>query len=174
MDKKKNMFGHPSIAVPSNDRIKQMAQMLQQAPESYPEAEEAPTDPQVMPVGDLESLIFLGAIEDSLVINGYTFDFRTLTSKEQNDIWLSVSFLSNDTKFFVVKIFFLARAIKAVNGRALDILYKGQDFRELTKEQRAVKVLENWQDTLINELYDFYSQLLDRSKKTIRQEDIVK
>lgn len=172
-DKKKNMFGHPSISPPSNDRIKQMAQMLQQAPEEKIYQEE-PTDPQVMPVGDLESLIFLGAIEDSKVINGYTFDFRTLTSKEQNDIWLSVSFLSNDTKFFVVKIFFLARAIKAVNGRALDILYKGQDFRELTKEQRAVKVLENWQDALVNELYEFYSQMLERSKKTIRQEDIVK
>lgn len=175
MSEKKNIFGHSSVArpagAPSNERLAQMANMLRDNPEV--ELEEEAQNKDLGP-GDLEQLIFLGCIEDSKTISGYKFDVRTLTGKEQNDVWLSVSFLTNDTKFFVIKVALLARAIVAVNGRSLDILYKGKDFRELTQEQRCVKVVELWQQPLIDELYDFYAELLERSRKTIRPEDVKK
>lgn len=171
---RKNIFGHSSIAQPTQDRATQMNKMLQEDLVDAPVIA-APQQPQQnMATGDLEQLIYLGCIEDSKIINNFTFDMRTLTGKEQNDVWLSVSFLNTDTKFLVVKVAFLARAIMAVNGRPLDVLYKGQDFREVTKEQRCVRVIESWQDTLINELYDFYSQLVDRSRKIITPEAIKK
>lgn len=175
MSEKKNIFGHSSVTkptgVPSNERLAQMAEMLRENPEADLDLVQ---DNQTMTPGDLEQLIFLGCIEDSKTINGFKFDLRTLTGKEQSDVWLSVAFLNNDTKFFVVKIGFLARAIMTVNGRKLDVLYKGKDFRELSSEQRCVRVVETWQDALINELYAFYSELVDRSKKVIRPEDVKK
>lgn len=179
MSEKRNIFGHPSVAkpidrgvnMPSNDRLAQMADMLREDPDAELESVQ---DNQNMTLGDLEQLVFLGCVEDSKVINGFKFDLRTLTGKEQNDVWLSVAFLGNETKFFVVKIAFLSRAITAVNGRKLDMLYKGKDFRELTTEQRCTRVVETWQDTLINELYNFYSDLVERSRKAIRPEDVKK
>ena len=167
-DRQKNIFGHPAVAKPSNDRLTQMANMLREDPEV-----EAPIQEEIT-AADLEQLIFLGCIEDSKTINGFKFDMRTLTGKEQNDVWLSVAFLGNDTKFFVVKIAFLAKAITAINGRALDVLYKGKDFRELTKEQRCARVVETWQDTLINELYAFYTDLVKRSEKAVSVDAVKK
>lgn len=176
MSDKKNIFGHPSVAkptgMPTNERLAQMASMLRSDPEA--ELNQAVEEQTEASLGDLEQLIFLGRIEDSKVINGFHFDMRTLTGKEQNDVWLSVAFLNNETKFFVIKVAFLAKAISAVNGRPLDVLYKGKDFRELNKEQRCMRVVESWQDVLINELYAFYSDLVDRSKKVIRPDDIKK
>lgn len=176
MAEKKNIFGHPTVSkpagMPSNERLAQMANMLRDDPDVTFDEEVQSVD-NVAP-GDLEQLVFLGCIEDSKTIDGFKFDLRTLTGKEQNDVWLSVAFLNNDTKFFVVKIAFLARAIMAVNGRPLDVLYRGKDFRELTKEARCARVIEGWQDTLINELYDFYSQMVERSRKAVSPEDIKK
>lgn len=175
MAEKRNIFGHPSVAkptgMPSNERLSQMADLLRDDPEAELAPEESPEN---MQPGDLEQLIFLGRIEDSKTVNGFQFDMQTLTGKEQNEVWLSVSFLNNDTKFFLIKVAFLARAIKAINGRTLDVLYKGKDFRELTKEQRCVKVVEGWQQPLIDDLYDFYSELVDRSRKAINPEEVKK
>ena len=176
-DKKRNIFGHPTVAkpagMPSNERLAQMAELLRDDPEAdlAPVVEDAANE---MAPGDLEQLIFLGRIEDSKTIGGYQFSMRTLTGKEQNEVWLSVSFLNNDTKFFLIKVAFLARAITAVNDKSLDVLYKGRDFRELTKEQRCLRVVENWQQPLIDELYDFYSELVERSRKAINPEEVKK
>src|SRR5271166_3386939 len=92
---------------------------------------------------------------------------QTLTGKEQNDVWMSVSFLTAETKFLVIKAPFLAKAVRAVNGRKLDVLYKGVDYRELTPESRALRVVEGWSQPLIDELYEFYNELVERSKKAI-------
>lgn len=171
MADRKNMFQHPSIAPSTNVSRRTLTDLLQ---DDAVDKMETNTQQQEVAVADLEQLVFLGCIEDSKTINGFKFDMRTLTGKEQNDVWLSVSFLGNDTKFFVVKIAFLSRAIVAVNGRELEVLYRGKDYRELTKEQRCARVVESWQDTVINELYEFYSQLVERSKKTISEELIKK
>lgn len=172
---KRNIFGHQSIAkpnMPSNERMNQMAEMVRNELDAESKMNE--TKSNTIAPADLEQLIFLGCIEDSKTISGFRFDLKTLTGKEQNDVWLSVSFLGNETKFFVVKVAFLARAIIAVNGRSLDTLYSGKDFRELSKEQQCLRVVESWQDTLINELYDFYSQLVERSKKAINEDALKK
>jgi len=170
-DKKQSMFGHQTTGQ-TNSRMAKMNELMN---DDFPQEE--PVEPQrveTLAPGDLEQLIFLGCIEDSKDIGGYKFDMRTLTGKEQNDVWVSVSFLNNETKFFVVKIAFLARAIMAVNGRALDMLYTGKDFRDLTKEGRCVRVIESWQESLVTELYNFYSEMVDRSKKAIDQEQLKK
>lgn len=175
MTERKNIFGHPTVAkpanMPSNDRLAQMAEMLREDPNADLNT---PEEPQTMALKDVEQLIFLGRVEDTKIVNGFQFDMQTLTGKEQNDVWLSVSFLNNDTKFFLIKVAFLARAIRAINGRELDILYKGKDWRELTKEQKCVKVIETWQQPLIDELYEFYSGLVERSRKAINPEEIKK
>lgn len=178
MSEKRNIFGHPSVAkpaqasgMPSNERLAQMASMLRDNPEAE-FVEEQPEE--VIATADLEQLIFLGRIEDTKTVAGFTFDMQTLTGKEQNDVWMSVSFLNNETKFFIIKVAFLARAITAVNGKDLHVLYKGKDFRELTPEQRCVRVIETWQQPLIDELYEFYSELVDRSRKAIKPDEIKK
>lgn len=177
MPDKRNIFGHAAVAkpagVPSNERLAQMAEMLRDDPEADLDVVQEASANDVAP-GDLEQLIFLGCIQDVKTIAGFTFDMRTLTGKEQNDVWLTVAFLNADTKVLVIKIAFLARAIVAVNGRPLEVLYKGKDFRDLSKEARASRVVEAWQDTLINELYGFYCELVVRSRKVITPEDIKK
>ena len=177
MSDKRNIFGHPSVAkpagMPSNEKLAQMASMLRDNPEADLTPVTQPEAP-VMGPQDLEQLIFLGYIEDSKTIAGFKFDVRTLAGKEQNEVWLSVSFLNNETKFFVIKPAVLSRAIVAINGRPLDIMYKGKDFRDLTAEQRCLRVIETWQQPLIDELYEFYTELLERSRKAIKPEDIKK
>jgi len=177
MSEKKNIFGHPAVTKPagmqSNERLAQMANMLREDPGAELPEEESETNTVNAPA-DLEQLIFLGRIEDTKDIAGFNFDMQTLTGKEQNDVWMSVSFLNNETKFFIIKVAFLARAIVAVNGRRLDVLYKGKDFREITPEQRCVRIVETWQQPLIDELYEFYSELVDRSRKVIKPEEIKK
>lgn len=177
MNEKKNIFGHSSVTkpmnVPSNERLSQMAEMLRENPDEDLMQEQQSNNADMSPA-DLEQLIFLGRIEDTRMVNGFKFDLQTLTGKEQNEVWLSVSFLNNDTKFFLIKIAFIAKAIKSINGRSLDTLYKGRDYRELTKEQRSVKVVEEWQQPLIDELYTFYAELVDRSRKAINQDNVKK
>lgn len=173
-EKSKNIFGHPTVAkpnMPTNERLSQMVDMLR----NNPDAElDLPVEEEQQSVGDLEQLVFLGRIEDTKIINGFTFDMQTLTGKEQNDVWMSVSFLNNDTKFFLIKVAFLARSITAVNGRDLDVLYKGKNFRDLTKEQRCINVVEAWQQPLIDELYNFYSEMLERSRRMVTPDNIKK
>lgn len=172
----KNVFGHPSVAkpnMPSNQRLSEMANMLRSDPNAVLE-EETQQQEEQLEQSDLEQLIFLGRIQKTKVIAGFTFDMQTLTGKEQNDVWMSVSFLSNETKFFVIKVAFLARAIVAVNGRDLGVLYKGKDYRELSLEQRCVRVVETWQQPLIDELYDFYSEMVETSRKVIKPETVKK
>lgn len=179
MSEKRNIFGHPSVAkpaqsgMPSNERLTQMANILRDNPQAeFPEETQAAPE---IATTDLRQLIFLGRIEDTKTIAGFTFDMQTLTGKEQNDVWMSVSFLNNETKFFVIKVAFLARAITAVNGVDLHVMYKGkEDYRELTPEQRCVRVIEAWQQPLIDELYDFYLNLVDRSRKVIKPDEIKK
>ncbi len=172
MAEKHNIFGHQSIAKPqpAQSRANQMSALLQDEP-----AQEAPAAvAKEMPIADLEQLIYLGGIQDTKTIAGYAFNMRTLTNNEQNEVWMSVSFLTDQTKFLVIKTALLARAITSVNGRALDVLYPGKDYRELTPERRCVKVVESWQQPLIDELYEFYSELLERSRKVIKPEDVKK
>jgi hypothetical protein len=172
MNEKKNIFGHSTVAkpaaMPSDNRFAQMTDMLKDT------EEEQEQDTQDASPADLEQLIFLGRVQDSKVVSGFTFDLQTLTAREQNDVWMSVSFLNNETKFFVIKVAFLAKAIVAVNGRDLEVLYKGKDFRAITPEQRCLKVVESWQQPLVDELYEFYSDLLERSRKVIKPAEIKK
>ncbi len=174
-ENKRNIFGHPSVAkptgMPSNERLAKMADMLREDPDVDLKED---TSSGELGVSDLEQLIFLGRIEDKKVIGGFTFDMQTLTGKEQNDVWMSVSFLNNETKFFIIKVAFLARAITMVNGRDLDRLYQGKDYREYTTEQRCVKVVETWQQPLIDELYEAYSEMVERSRKVIKPEVVKK
>ena len=175
-ERKPNIFSHQTIAKSSesqsNDRFARMTEMLRTEPQEQQQEVEQPEN--TMAPGDLEQLIFLGRIEDSKVINGFKFDVHTLTGKEQNDVWMSVSFLNNDTKFFLIKVAFLARAVTAVNGRDLEVLYSGRDYRDLTKEQRCIRVIESWQQSVVDELYDFYSELVDRSRKAIHPDAVKK
>ncbi len=168
-EKKRNIFGHASVVkptgMPSNERLTQMADMLRDDPEAELDTRQ---DVQAGSPADLEQLIFLGRIEDTKVVSGFSFDLQTLTGKEQNDVWMSVSFLNNETKFFVIKVAFLARAITSVNGKRLHTLYRGKDFRDITTEQQCVRVVEAWQQPLIDELYEFYSEMVDRSRKVVK------
>jgi hypothetical protein len=171
MSNKDPMLSHPSFRQPpQNERLTKMQDVLNGADtQSSPQ-----TQTNVMPNGDLRQLIYLGRIQDKIEVGGYVFEMKTLDSSEQDEIWMGLSFLPGENKFLVIKKPILVRSITAINGRALETLYEGDDYRELTEQQRATRVVNKWQNALVNKLYEFYEVLLDRSNKLINPEEVKK
>lgn len=176
---KDSRVSHPSFAnrtMPQNDRLNKAQSIangddLGYQPYTEPFTPEAPTDNAFAP-GDLRKLIFLGRIEQTYVIAGYSFTIKTLTNQEQDDVWFSLSFVDGGNKILVIKRPILSRAIVSVNGRSLDTLYEGADYKDLTEQQRTSKVVASWQDALIDKIYEHYSDLVQRSKKSFEPAEI--
>lgn len=190
MSTNKSGFGHPISsghgrqpsslsAMTDPERLAKMQQLMNEPQEDditfipnqqHSAADEENVDPAP---ADLRKLMFLGRVQDRKTIAGYSFEVRTLTSTEQDEVWLSLSFLNGDSKVLMIKRPILVRAIVSVNGASLDELYSGKDYNALTPLQRATSVVGELQQELVNELFEFYGELVDRSKKSIRP-DLIK
>ena len=148
---------HPYFADP--DKFSR----LSRAQELATEQQQTHAAPQDTLMRDLKQLILLGMMEDTLTIGGFDFKIRTLSSTEQDQVWLSLSFLDNANKILLVKKPILARAIVSVNGTALASLYDKED-KDIADHVKALYVLGQWQDSLVDAIFDFYSNLVSRSK----------
>lgn len=114
---------------------------------------------------DLRDLINLGRILDEKQLFGYTFALRTLDSEEITEVFAIIDGLpeaSEVTRYNVMAIQVLARAIETVNGTRLENLYMNKEMEPL---ERRLEIIKVWQQSLVNELFKFYGTLADRGQK---------
>jgi hypothetical protein len=132
-----------------------------------PQDRQQPAEEAVSPV-DLRALIELGRISDSITLGGMTFELETLDDKEQEDILkLTDGGLSADS-FVTIRRIVVAKAVQSVNGRPLEALSsaEGDGF------QRKLSIVTAMQSHVVERLYEFYEQLVARSKGAIEPEQV--
>lgn len=121
-------------------------------------------------MADLRDLVNVGKITHEERILNYVFNFNTLNSEEVTEAFAAVDLVPNAsdlTKFNVLAIQLLARAVVSVNGHPLESLC--QNEKADTLERRLI-VVKSWQQTLLNKLFDIYSNLAERGQSLIAEE----
>lgn len=147
-------------------------------PISEPEpTEEMPIPPIEQLQADLSQLISTGSIIEEKQFAGFTFRMRTLNARENNEVLTSTLSVKDDLeKLGRIRIAVLARAIETVNGVPLEQV-PGVDMK-LPIIQRREALIGNLQLTMVVELFNTYTGMLERSeqvfKTTANNEDILK
>lgn len=118
---------------------------------------------------DLKSLIELGCIKDTLVIENMSFAFRTLNVNER---MMASDFLGenpNARKMFDFNVLVLAMAIESVNGVPLENMYNqnDKDYLEIRKQ-----IISNFQPAVLSQLLNFYSTLTNRADAQFTGEQV--
>ncbi len=139
--------------------------------------EEIPVPPIEQLQADLSQLISTGSIVEEKQFAGFTFRMRTLNARENNEVLTSTLSVKDDLeKLGRIRIAVLARAIDTVNGVPLEQV-PGVDTK-LPVMQRRENLIGNLQLTMVVELFNTYTSMLERSeqvfKTTASNEDILK
>lgn len=121
--------------------------------------EEEPIDPELR--NNLRELIFLGRMQETIVFDGYEFAVTTLSNSETKALLVDLADYDIRERAMAIRPLALARAIASVNGVPLENLYVGQE--ELSVLEKRAKVVDNWQTTLVNALFEKYEELLKKS-----------
>lgn len=152
----------------------ELTQVASQTPPSnlpeQPAPQSAPSSLQQPLEADLSLLVTRGRIEDETTVGGFKFQLRTLTSKDNAEAMASVSYVTDDwSRFSHMTIAVLARSIVNVNGIPLENLYQGQE--ELTALQKREEIVGGWQQGMVGQLFDKYSDMIERSNKAFNAVD---
>lgn len=124
----------------------------------------APEQPETF---DLRSLIELGCVHDSITIGSMTFEMRTLGDDEQEKIYKLVGEQEGPDSFVAMRRLVVAMSVQSVNGRPLEAL--GGEGEPI---QRKLAVLKAMQSRVVDKLYSFYDQLLEKSQQEIDPEQV--
>lgn len=134
----------------------------------------APTEPEKtkepMSETDLQSLIELGCVKDTVEIDSFHFTMRSLGATER--IELAKEFgedkLSDEDQFrFNIKL--LAMAIESVNGKPLEELHPNPKEDVLSAKMDIIAAL---QAPVIAKLLEFYTSVMDRCDKQFGVEQV--
>jgi len=152
------------------ETVERLAQEASAAQERVLRNQQAiqPTPKQPPANSDINDLVFAGAIEEEFTVAGYTFQMHTLTGDESTTAWAAVSTYDGIATVNRLYIETLARSIDTINGYRLEELYKGKD-QTLSSIEKRLKVVGNWQHTLITQLFEVYSSLVERSREAITE-----
>jgi len=154
------------------DAMMQKANQVQyQAP-----AVEIPQEPileelEIQPIeqlqADLSQLISTGSISEEKVVGGFKFRLRTLNARENNEVLASIMSAKDDfEKLGRIRIAVLSRAIETVNGVPLEHV-PGVDGK-LPIMQRKESLIGNLQLSLVVELFNVYTNMLERSEQVFK------
>lgn len=134
----------------------------------------APSDPPEpkapMPLPDLKSLIELGRVRDNVLIGGMRFEMETLNDEAQREIFRRVS---NDPSegadsFVRLRRLTVAVALTRVNDQPFEDLMPG----ESNSLDRKVEIISRMQDSVVDRLFEFYNELMERSRKDITPKQV--
>ncbi|MFW6014950.1 MAG: hypothetical protein ACOCRK_00770 [bacterium] len=112
---------------------------------------------------ELQDLVFIGRIEETVKVLGKEWKMVTLNSDEHLGA-TNNSGKYNDTlsRLYAMKIEFLSRAIKSVSGIPFDDVDEAKEF------------LSEAQPTLVNRLYDKYEELQQKQNESLKDLDEIK
>ena len=120
---------------------------------------------------ELKDLVLFGKVVEEFSIGGYTFEVSTLSGKEQKFLVRKLLKLDSEERLMNVKEFTLAAAIKTINGVPLYEVYNDEE-EGLSKEQKSIEVVSNFQSNLIERLFDKYEELVVKSNSVFEDGDL--
>ena len=125
---------------------------------------------------NLRDLIFLGSIQKTVKIGGYSFTIRTLNGKQQKDALAKTMQHSDDERLAVLRGAILASAIIEVNGVALETLYEDfdNDGEEKTALGKKMSIIESLQTTVVDRLYLEYDALTKQANEEVEEDTLKK
>ncbi len=120
----------------------------------------------VLALDDLKSLIFLGALTETIKIGGFSFEVSTLTTTQQRDVMRTIMSEGGvQERMLDIKPLTMAYAVTSVNGVPLEDLCEDPD--QVTIEGKRLKVMMQMQSVVIERLYQVYDALVTRSGKDV-------
>ena len=143
-------------------------------PEVMPSPVSNPPQPIVTDKNMLESLIFLGKISDEVEISGFKFDISTLTHREHNLLMQELYKFGDGADLFTIRTLTMAHAVKKVNGKLLEefVLEPEQEDLLETNFDKKLAIIDSMQMTVVEKLFDAYTELTNKSDSSLDGEKV--
>lgn len=120
----------------------------------------------------LESILFIGRLTKEVEIYGHKFELGSLTNREHNQMIKELYNFGEGADLFTIRILTLAHALRSINGVALEDIPIEGDF--INNYYRKMAILDNMQLSLIEKLYEGYSELVGEVEEVSGGEEIKK
>ena len=111
----------------------------------------------------LEDLIFIGEVEEEIVLFNKTWKMKTLTSEEHLSATSATADYDPISRIFAIKVEVLSRAVKSVDG----VIFESR--------LEASKTFRNMQAIIIDKLYQKYDEIQQKQENALSKfEDLKK
>jgi hypothetical protein len=128
------------------------------------------SQPMTSQQNDLERLIFLGRVERTLSVSGFSFKMSTLTTNQQKFVITEVSRVKEDERIFYLKNSTIALSISEINGIDFDVFINNHDKDFYAR----LEFINNLQSNLVDSLFKFYTDVFQESVGLLNMEEIKK
>jgi hypothetical protein len=119
---------------------------------------------------DLQSLIELGSIKDTIDMGGFEFTLRSLSATEKLDINEEFGGEKlDDRQVFDLNIKLLAMSIESINGTPIESLHPSPKEDVILTKMEIVAAL---QTPVLARLLDFYAEIAERCDKQFSVDQI--
>lgn len=115
-----------------------------------------------------EDLAHLGHLEETVVILGKKFAWRTLDSDEEASAKSAAAPFMGETKERIEKIEKMARAIQSIDTAPF-VVSEEEKGRNLTPMGKARLLIYKWQGPVVDRVYSFYEKLEKRREEVIAE-----
>lgn len=115
----------------------------------------------------LEYLTDIGKMTKDVVIGGVSFTLRTLKSKEQRQVYLTLVDVNNKVdEAYNLKFHSLAHSLIKIDGQEIAYMVKINNFQD------KLKILEDLEETVTDQLFAAYQELkLSSDKQFVIKDD---
>lgn len=122
----------------------------------------------------LESLIFLGRINEEVEIGEFKFGVATLTHGEHNSLMQELYKIGDSVGLFTMRTLTLAHAVKSVNDTPLEDLplSEEEEARLETKFDKKLAIIDGLQMNVVERLFDVYNALIEKSDSLLDGEQV--
>lgn len=139
-------------------------------PEKTFEVKEPEIEPE-MSLSDLQSLINCGKITDTIIIDGQRFQMSTLSDDEQEFLFKKFANVDKAGDFLELRRTVIAMSLERFNDKPIEYLYQGSE-EKLDIFGMRMALIRKMQSPVIEKLYLFYEELLNRSKQKTDPEQV--
>lgn len=122
----------------------------------------------------LESLIFLGLITKEVEIGVFKFSITTLTHREHNLLMKELYKFGDGADLFTIRTLTLAHSVKLVNDVLLEDLPLSdkEESRLETKFDKKLAIIDSLQMSVVEKLFDAYTELSNQSDSLLDGEQV--
>jgi len=120
----------------------------------------------------LESLLFIGRLTKEVDLYDHTFEISSLTNREHNQMIKELYKFGDGADLFTIRVLTLAHALKSIDGVSLDDVDVEGEFAD--DYHRKMAILDNMQLSIVETLYEKYSELISEVEKISEGEEIKK